>query len=123
MKVDVQEIEVNGVQYVAKESVQHKAASLDGMKYVLVRGDRSGVFMGYLKEGNGQEVILLKVRRIWYWSGAASISQLATDGASNPSDCKIPCEVTEIKIKDAIEILDVTEKARLSIEGVSVWQS
>lgn len=51
-------------------------------KKVIVRGDRSGVFFGTLRERNGQEVVLADCRRLWYWDGAASISQLAVDGTT-----------------------------------------
>lgn len=53
-------------------------------KKVIVRGDRSGVFFGTLLERNGQEVVLADCRRLWYWDGAASISQLAVDGVPTP---------------------------------------
>ena len=43
-------------------------------KYVLVRGDRSGVFAGTLKAKDGREVELTECRRIWYWAGAAASS-------------------------------------------------
>lgn len=36
-------------------------------EYVIVRGDRSGVFAGNIVERNGQEVKLKNCRRIWYW--------------------------------------------------------
>ena len=90
-------------------------------KKVIVRGDRSGVFFGTLTEKDGREVKLEKCRRIWYWDGAASISQLAVDGTSNPRGCKFTVTVDEIEILDAIEIIPCSEKAIKSIEGVKVW--
>lgn len=90
-------------------------------KKVIVRGDRSGVFFGTLTEKDGREVKLEKCRRIWYWDGAASISQLAVDGTSNPGGCKFTVTVDEIEILDAIEIIPCSEKAIKSIEGVKVW--
>ena len=91
-------------------------------KKVIIRGDRSGVFFGTLAEKNGTEVKLTKCRRLWYWAGAASISQLATDGTSNPSECKFTVTVDEIIITDVIEIIPCTEKAIKSIEGVAEWR-
>lgn len=91
-------------------------------KKVIVRGDRSGVFFGTLKEKNGQEVVLGDCRRIWYWDGAASISQLAVDGTSKPTECKFTVAVDEIGILDVIEIIPCTLKAIESIEGVHVWK-
>lgn len=90
--------------------------------YVLVRGDRSGVFVGEMERRDGREVRLLNSRRIWYWAGAASISQLAAEGTSRPTDCKFGVPVSET-VLDAIEILDVTDAARASIEAVPAWRA
>lgn len=89
---------------------------------VIVRGDRSGVFFGTLTAKDGREVTLTNCRRIWQWSGAASISQLAKDGSSNPDNCMFTVTVDEIVILDAIEIIPCTEKAIASIEGVREWR-
>lgn len=91
-------------------------------KQVIVRGESSGVFYGTLKEKNGREVTLKRCRRIWYWDGAASISQLAVDGTSNPGNCKFTVYVDSISILDAIEIIPVTSKAIESIESVELWE-
>jgi hypothetical protein len=91
-------------------------------KYVIVRTYSAGVFAGELESRKGQEVVMRNARRLWYWDGAASLSQLATDGTSKPGNCKFPCEVDRVELLQAIEILDVTEKAKESIKGVKVWQ-
>lgn len=90
-------------------------------KKVIVRGDRSGVFFGTITKKEGQEVTLKDCRRLWYWSGAASISQIATDGVANPDNCKFTVTVEKIVILDAIEIIPCTEKAIANIEGVKKW--
>lgn len=89
---------------------------------VIVRSDRAGVFYGEIKERNGNEVTMTNVRRIWYWEGAASISQLAVDGTSKPQNCKFTIYVPEMIILGVIEIIPCTEKAMRSIEGVREWQ-
>ena len=91
-------------------------------KKVIVRGDRSGVFFGTLTDKDGQEVTLEKCRRLWYWDGAASISQLAMDGTTRPYDCKFTVTVEKIIITDAIEIILCADKAIKSIEGVMEWK-
>ena len=91
-------------------------------KRVIVRGDRSGVFFGTLVGKDGREVKLEKCRRLWYWDGAASISQLATDGTSKPNDCNFTVTVDSILILDVIEIIPCTDKAIKSIEGVREWK-
>lgn len=91
-------------------------------KKVIVRGEYSGVFFGMLMEKNGREVTLENCRRIWYWEGAASISQLAVDGTKKPEQCKFTVSVNSIAILDAIEIIPCTETAIYSIEGVKEWK-
>ena len=90
-------------------------------RYVIVRTYSAGVFAGYLESRKCQEVKLSNARRLWYWSGAASISQLAVDGTKEPNKCKFPCEVKSVELLQAIEILDVSNAAKKSIESVPVW--
>ena len=91
-------------------------------QYFIVRGDRSGVFFGNIKERNGQEAVLTDVRCIWYWSGAASIIQLAAEGTKEPNDCKFTMPVDELVITDAIEIIPCTDIAVKSIKEVKEWK-
>ena len=91
-------------------------------KKVIIRGSNSGVEYGELVAQEGQEVTLKNARRIWYWDGAASLSQLAKDGTSNPSSCKFTVFVDSITILDAIEIIPCTDKAVKSIEEVMEWK-
>ena len=91
-------------------------------QYVIVRTYSAGVFAGNLKSRKGKEVVLENARRIWYWSGAASLSQLAMEGTKEPEKCKFPCEVREVILTEAIEILSVTTAAEKSIKGVPVWK-
>lgn len=91
-------------------------------KKVIIRGNNSGVFFGILTEKNGQEVKMTKCRRLWYWSGAASLSQLAVDGVANPQNCKFTVTVNEILVLDVIEIIVCTDKAINSIEGTREWR-
>lgn len=91
-------------------------------KYVLVRTYSAGVFVGYLKSRKGQEVVLNDARRLWYWSGASSLSQLAMEGVKNPKECKFPCEVKEVTLTQAIEIINVTPQAKKNIAEVPIWK-
>lgn len=98
------------------------AKKSEAKRYVIARTYSAGVFAGELESRNGQEVVLLNARRLWYWAGAASLSQLAVDGTSKPKECKFPCEVSKVELLQAIEIIDVTDKAKESIKGVPTWQ-
>lgn len=91
-------------------------------KKVIIRGDRSGVEFGTLVARNGREVTLHNARRIWYWEGAASLSQLAKDGTAKPADCRFTVTVDSITILDVIEIIPCTDKAIKSIEKVKAWK-
>lgn len=91
-------------------------------KYVIVRGDRSGVFAGELVSQDGQKVVLNNCRRLWYWAGAASISQIAMNGVKNPRECKFTVTVNEIAILDAIEIIPTTADAEASVKAVPEWK-
>ena len=114
---------IDDVEYIRKDSVTNEQAQkLDGLRYCMIRTYSAGVFAGYLKEINGKIGTVLQARRIYYWDGAASLSQLATAGTSKPENCKFPCEVTEVILTEIIEVIPCTEKARLSIKGVKVWK-
>ena len=117
------EITINGEVYVLKSSIPAQAApALDGMKYCIVRTYSAGVFAGYLEKREGKEATIRKVRRIWYWDGACSLSQLAKDGTACPNKCKFAAPVDRILVTEAIEIIDCTEKAMKSIQGVPEWK-
>ena len=91
-------------------------------KYCIVRGKDSGVFAGTVKEIEGQQVLMEDVRRIWYWDGAASISQLAKSGTTAPQNCKFTVRVDSALVLDAIEIIPCTKAAVQSIEAVKEWK-
>lgn len=119
----MEEIEINGEMYVLKSSIQQEKVikKYKNMEYAIVRTYSAGVFAGYIKSEKGQEVELLEVRRLWYWAGAASLSQLAMSGTSKPDECKFPEPVKTIRLKQVIEILPCTETAKKSIEEVGIW--
>jgi hypothetical protein len=102
---------------------KEKRMSKKKLKYVICRTYSAGVFAGYLESRKGQEVVMRDARRLWYWKGAASLSQLAIDGVSSPQECKFPEAVSRVELLQAIEILNVTEKARKCIALVSPWKS
>ena len=117
-------IKIDNVEYIRKDSIKsfNPADELDGMKYVIVRTYSAGVFAGYLEKKDGQNVILKNARRLWYWSGASTLSQLAMEGVKNPDDCKFPREVDTIELDQVIEVIDATREAKDSIASVSIWK-
>ena len=75
-------------------------------RYVIVRTYSAGVFAGYLVSRKGKEVVLRDARRIWYWTGAATLSELAMRGTKSPGTCKFPCSVASIELTEAIAAFD-----------------
>lgn len=89
---------------------------------VIVRSDRAGVFYGEIASRTGSEVEMKNCRRLWYWNGAASLSQLATEGVKYPKDCNFTVTVEQATIIGVIEIIPCTKEAVKSIDSVKVWK-
>ena len=92
-------------------------------KQVLVRTGSAGVFAGVLKSRKGSEVVLKNARRIYYWTGAATLSQLSQEGTSSPETCKFPAAVPEVTLLGVIEIIPMSKKAVNSIALVKIWSA
>ena len=97
------------------------AASMIG-KYCVVRTYSAGVHAGIVTARNGREILLTDSRRIWYWEGAASLSQLARDGTATPVKCKFSVPVEEILVTEAVEVIRCTAESEASIRGVQEWK-
>lgn len=91
-------------------------------KYVIVRGDRSGVFAGTLVSQDGRTVVLSSVRRLWRWYGATECLQIATEGVKKPRECWFTLTADSITLLDAIEIIPTTAEAEANIKAVPVWK-
>lgn len=121
-KLKVDEIKIEGVIYIPKDSVK-KAEKKDGMPYCMIRTYSAGVHCGYLKSRKGKEVELLDSIRIWKWEGAASLSQLAMEGTNSPDGCKFGMPITtSLFLTEAIEVIEMTETAKQSIQNVKSWK-
>jgi hypothetical protein len=111
---------IDNVRYIREDSVK-ETPKLNTDNYVIIRSRDSGVHAGYLKSRDGSEVVLESARRIWYWKGAASLSELAMRGSADPSQCRVPCAVAEITVLGVIEVIPATDDARNQIEGMKEW--
>ena len=89
----------------------------------MVRTYSAGVFAGTVETRNGKEVVLSNARRIYYWDGAATLSQLAMEGTKKPEKCKFPRAVGSVLVTEVIEIIPITDAAKQSIENVPVWSA
>ena len=113
--MNTNEIKINGEVYVKKDTSADEP-------YVIVRSRDSGCHAGFLISQEGTNVTLRNARRLWYWEGAATLSQLAMEGTSKPDSCKFPCEVSLIIVLGCCEIISA-EAARESIQTVKIWRA
>src|SRR3990167_6322185 len=91
-------------------------------KKVIVRADKAGVFFGTLAKKEGLELQLTNVRKLYYWSGANAIEQLAEDGVKNPDDCKFTIINKEATVSNFIQIITCTDVAISNLENVPIWK-
>ena len=95
---------------------------MNNNQYYIIRCKEAGVFFGHIKTREGGEAVLTDVRRIWYWEGAASLSQMAMEGVSKPRTCKFSVTVPEMTVLGVIELIPCTEQAVKSILEVATWR-
>jgi hypothetical protein len=93
--------------------------------YYVVRTKNAGAYVGYIDEINEEtgRCVLKNSRMLWYWEGAASLSELANAGVSKPEKCKFPCPVEQRTLFGIIEIIPMTQKAKESVMNVPVWSA
>lgn len=91
-------------------------------QYYIIRTYSAGVYAGYIQNMRGKSAVILNSRGLWYWDGACGLSQLATDGTSEPDNCKFTIPVQKRLLTEIIEVIPCTRKAELSIKGVKLWK-
>ena len=118
-KIKVEEMVIDGITYVPKSEYKEANKNNDGLDFVCIRTYSAGVHCGYLESRDKKEVVLRDAIRIWEWKGAFTLSQLSMEGVSKPDGCKFSMPVDKIILTEGIEIIFVSEKARISIQGVT----
>lgn len=119
MESKINEIEINGIEYIRKDAI--KEPLIIDKDYVLVRTYAAGVHVGYLEERDNYTCTLVNSRRIFYWNGACSCSQIAVDGVDAKTS-KIALVVPKISLSDWCEIIPMTAKAKDCLEGCPIWK-
>ena len=94
------------------------------IQYSIVRCQGAGVFMAQVvaRSKCGTQATLKDSRRLWYWKGASSLSQLAMEGVKSPGECKFPIALPSQEVTGVLEIIPVTSAAKASIDAVKVWE-
>lgn len=96
---------------------------MDNQQYYIIRCNEAGVFFGKIAERRGSEADLADVRRIHYWDGAASLSQLAMEGVKKPHNCRFTVTVPSMTVLNIIELIPCSDAAAKNILEVPVWRS
>lgn len=78
-------------------------------EFVIVRTYSAGVHCGYLVESHDTVVALRDARRIWSWSEAFSLNEMANKGCGQSSRISEP--VKKILLTQAIEIIPCEPEA------------
>ena len=116
-------IKIDDVEYVRRDMQNTLADKVEGMIYSVVRTYSAGVHIGYIKEfgiKHPQHAVLVNSRRLHYWTGAASLSQVAMDGVGDGS--RIAVVLPIIELTDVIEIIPCSAKSAEYFKGVKEWK-
>lgn len=100
-------------------SVPHGAVG----KKCIVRTYASGVHFGEVmnvqENGGRSRCELRNSRRIWYWSGAFTLSAVAMHGFT---EAKLSCVVPVQYIEDAVEFIPASDKAATIINKAKTYE-
>lgn len=88
---------------------------------VVVRTYSAGVHFGTLAAVAGRKVKLTDARRIWYWKGANTLHEIATEGV-NVKESKVSKPVAKIVLTEATEIIGMAPAAVTNLAGAT-WAS
>ena len=125
MKEDLNKLSFSELQKEVEKLSKKKESTKvpKGMEYCIIRTYSAGVFAGlFNRKIEGKEGTVFNARRIFYWDGAASLSQMANQGVNKPENCKFAQEVKEVDLKEIIEVLPCTKEARKNIQQVKIWE-
>lgn len=99
-----------------------KKATKKTAKIVMIRTYSAGVHFGELVSRKGKEVVLKNAHRVFYWTNACSLSQLAMQGSQNKNtENKISMAVPEIILTEAIEIIPMTKESFDNLTAI-IWK-
>ena len=92
-------------------------------KKVLIRSYAAGVFFGTLESEQftpaGKVVVLSNSRRIHYWEGAASLSQVSQEGIATG---RVAMDEPIKEVVNVIETTPLSDAAIINLENQPVWK-
>jgi hypothetical protein len=98
------------------------------LAFVICRCTQAGVHAGELvsskENGNGTATVVLREsRRLWYWAGAATLSELAVYGSKSPGSCRFPPKVDHIVVHDCCEMIYTQPAGEKMIREQPEWRA
>jgi len=114
--------EMTGKKQEAKVIASGKISDRFIGKVCMFRTYSAGVHFGELVEKDGQECLVKDARRVYYWTHACSLSQLAMEGSKDLKNCKIAMMVNEIILDQVIEIIPIPDDASKHLYGAAEWK-
>lgn len=103
---------------VKKKAVKRATTRKSTKPYCVIRTFSAGVHVGILESRDGREVVLSDSRRIWKWSGANTLNEIALRGIGGG---KVSEAVASITLTEAIEVIPCTAAAEANLRAAS-WQ-
>ena len=91
-------------------------------KKIIARIDRAGVFHGTLDHIDNEIMRLKDARRIYYWNGALSVTDIAAKGITG-GKVTIPVTTVEFMSDNVVELNECSEEASKSIEAIKPWKN
>ncbi len=79
-------------------------------EYCIFRTYSAGVWLGYLEEREGTEVIIKTARRLSYWKGAYTLSEVALNGVKDGS--KLSDTLGIMSLTQVIEVIPCSTKSK-----------
>ena len=90
-------------------------------KKVIIRTYSAGVHYGILNKVDNDTVELKNTRRIHYWNGANSLTDIALGGISDKLTSRITKKLPSIILQNVIEIIECTDVAIEDLDNFPEW--
>ena len=91
-------------------------------KKIIARIERAGAFHGTLDYIDNEIIRLKDARRIYYWNGALSVTDIAAKGITG-GKVTIPVTTVEFMSDKVVELNECSEEASKSIEAIKPWKN
>lgn len=95
----------------------------DPSRFYIIRADKAGVFIGKIKHADGTTLQVSNLRRLYRWSGALDVTQIAANGVSGENKFSVQFGDDDLSvIYNVIECHPVSDKALETINNIKAWK-